>query len=252
MRRALTLGLLLTASCGARSALEEPGQVDGGNGAIGPSAGGGPAGPTTGGGGSAPCVGFVVDGEPFTIPAGQNATEPEVGLTSDGNAFVAWLSQDQALVGDATLTPSSSWPDPFSEISIVTPSATAFVMGPGTSGPMAYFRDDSANAGLLSGVFGGAQELAAFSTSESPVFVAGSDGGALFGSELFGLLDVRSHTNPEGLMSVGPMICLETPLLAAAIPEGADFVAVFADSAAPGQSCFAQTPQSGLNLVTMY
>jgi hypothetical protein len=123
--------LSLLSSCGARDALDVDGSSDVTSvGAAGPGPSTSPSSPAssgTGAGGTgagAPCTNFVVDGEPYTIPAGQNATEPEVGVMPDGRLFVAWLAQSGALVGDATID-LDVWPHPFESISELAAPARA-------------------------------------------------------------------------------------------------------------------------------
>ncbi|MBK6514766.1 MAG: hypothetical protein IPM79_33460 [Polyangiaceae bacterium] len=242
--------LLLASACGARSDLT---QGDGGSSPIG--AGGSGAGPTGGGtasGGAAPlCEGFVVDGEPFAIPFGQNATQPDVGQTADGRTFVAWRAQDGTLVGDPSLGSRGPWPDPFDDVVTLAPSASSFVAGPGQIGPMALLEDQEGGGSLERDLFGVAPPIVTFSGAGEPMFVAQSSERTLFASHQFGFLTVGSWSEREGVALEGPSICLGTTMLGGAIAKADGFVTAYADSVAPGQSCFAQVPQPGLNLVTM-
>jgi hypothetical protein len=102
---AIGLSAVLVA-CGARSSLRADGEdPPGGASAVGgaPGVGGQPVG-CSGPGGGLPCGDLALEGEPYTIPANQNATAPTVGLTGYGTLFVAWLAQDGALVGDGSLS----------------------------------------------------------------------------------------------------------------------------------------------------
>lgn len=248
MRRAsLLCTWLALASCGARSDLN-PGE----GGAPSPSPDGpSTTGPTTtsGMGGAGECAAFALDGEPFAIPFGQNATSPDVGRAATGETFVAWLAQDGSLVGDPSLGSAGPWPDPFDQVTLIAPSAAAFVAGPGPRGPVAFARDEDDQGWLLS-LFGAAA-TPTFSTTGAPLFVAESTERALFASEELGVLTVGSLQAEGGVALEGPQICLGTTLLGSVVPKGDGFVAAYAESIAPGQSCFAQVPQPGLSLVTM-
>lgn len=250
---ATTIVAIVLASCGARDALD----VDGGTDA---STSGGAAGPgpstsasspaSTGTGAGTPCTGFVVDGEPYTIPAGQNATEPEVGVMPDGRLFVAWLAQSGALVGDPTID-LDAWPHPFEGFAQLTSSASAFVAGPGASGPVALFREEFGATGLLRDLFSGPPPAPSFLTNGTPLYTVDIGDRTLYAFDEGGFLNVGSFADPAFAASHGPPICLSSKTLASAVLKGDAVVVAYADSIAPGQSCFAQVPAPGMSLVTM-
>jgi hypothetical protein len=249
--------LSLLSSCGARDALDVDGSSDVTSvGAAGPGPSTSPSSPAssgTGAGGTgagAPCTNFVVDGEPYTIPAGQNATEPEVGVMPDGRLFVAWLAQSGALVGDATID-LDVWPHPFESISELAAPASAFVAGQGALGPVAFFGDSLGGTGLLRELFTGSPPSPTFNSTGKPLFAVDVGSRTLYALDEGGLLNVGSHALPAFAASHGPSICLGSKTLASAALKGNNVVVAYADSLAPGQSCFAQVPQPGLNLVTM-
>ncbi len=248
----LLIAALLVA-CGARDALEVDGDAStsGGAASPGPSTSTSPSSPaSTGTGESAPCTGFVVDGDPYPIAAGQNATEPEVGALNDGHLFVAWLAQSGALVGDGTID-LDAWPHGFGSITELIPAATAFVTGQGGPGPIALFRDEFGATGLVRNLFSGAIFVPAFPTQGTPLYAVDVGSRTLYASDEGGFLNVGSYADPGFSATLGPPICLGTKMLGSAIDKTDRVVAVYADSIAPGQSCFAQVPQPGLNLVTM-
>lgn len=251
-RPLLTTLAFALASCGARDALEVDGDASStSGGAAGPGPSSSPSSPASSGtGAGAPCTGFVVDGDPYPIAAGQNATEPQVGVMPSGSMFVAWRAQSGALVGDATVD-LDAWPHGFDAITQLVPSAAAFVAGPGASGPVAYHRDEFGTAGLARNLFTGEPSAPAFSTAGKPLFVVNLGTRTLYASDEGGFLNVGSQADPNFSATHGPSICLGTNTLASAIPKNDRIVAAYADSIAPGQSCFSQVPAPGLSLVTM-
>ena len=246
----------LLASCGARDALDvasDDASTSGGAAGPGPSTSPStsPSSPaSTGTGAGTPCTGFVIDGEPYTIPAGQNATEPEVGVMADGRLFVAWLAQSGALVGDPTID-LDTWPHAFDGVVQITTPASAFVAGQGAPGPVALFRDTFGATGLMRNLFSESPPASAFLTNGKPLYAVDVGSRTLYGFDEGGFLNVGSYADPAFAASHGPSICLGTKTLASAMLKGSNVVVAYADSSVPGQSCFSQVPQPGLSLVTM-
>lgn len=246
----LALTLALAAGCGARDALRVDGDDTTGAGAAGASGSTSPSTPaSTGTGAQAPCNGFAVDGEAYPIPVGQNATEPEVGAVPDGRLFVAWRMQNGSLAGDATID-LDAWPHAFESIQPLAPDVTAFVTGPGVDGPVAYVRDPFGEAGLARDLFTGAPIVSAFVTNGAPLFVIEIQNRVLYATNEGSFLNVGAYADPGTVATHGPSICLGTKMLGSAISKNDHAVVAYADSIAPGQSCFAQVPQPGMSLVT--
>ena len=249
-----SLFVILLAACGARDALDlaeqRGGDASTSGGAAGPGPSTSPSSPASSGtgGAPAPCTGFVVDGEPYPIPVGQNATEPEVGVAGDGRMFVAWLAQSETIDGDATIE-IDAWPHPFQNISGIVDGPGPFVMGRGSPEPVVLFGDVFGGTSLAHGIFGTPGAFVHVPNGK-PLYAVDIGSRTLYAVDEGGLLNVGSYATPNHA-SHGPYICLGTKMLASATRKGDGVVVAYADSIAPGQSCFAQTPQPGLSLVTM-
>jgi hypothetical protein len=235
---AIGLSAVLVA-CGARSSLraddEDP---SGGASAVGgaPGVGGQPVG-GSGPGGGLPCGDLALEGEPYTIPANQNATAPTVGLTGYGTLFVAWLAQDGALVGDGSLNAPLPWPDPFDAITTLAPSAVAFTTGPRSGGAIGFYRSAASTWFLHRDPWGREPAEPIFTGDGVPLTVAATDDFAVIGWEEPGVVNLA--TVEQGLVLPFASLCLLDRPPLDAISRGADILTATADSPS-GSSCSAE------------
>lgn len=242
-------------SCGARNELV----VAGGAGGAAATASGATASSqstSTSSAGGAPAKGCealaVLDPvTSLTTPVGLAA--PDLARLPDGGVLVAGRTVEGGLAAGRA-APFDAWPPAtLSDLVTIAPDVSRFVLGPGADGPVGYYSDSAGALTLLMQVHPNTQSVVLGTGGVFPLFVAGAPGRFLTGVSTptpgYEVLDIGSYEPGSLPQKEEPIVCLNTPERASAVPSGAGFLAAFLAPNPPDTACDAAIPKPGTVIV---
>lgn len=248
---------MLLAGCGARNELADSGSVTGVGGATDASSSAAPSSSSSAGGGPGACGSLLVLDPITSLPTpGAALVDPQIAPLSDGGVLVSGLepSGASASLRAARATPFDAWPPTAASDAVtLAPQASRFVLGPGVSGPVAYYNDDAGNLNLLMQTYPSPSAVALGTGGIDPLFVAEAPGrfltGAATPTPAYEVLDVGSYEPSSLPQKEKPLVCITSPQRGSAIRSGSGFLAAFLSPNPPEPSCDVMAPKDGTVLV---
>lgn len=256
------------AACGSRSDLQDlagagaSGGQGGSAGAAGSpttSAGGGTTTSTGSTGGDAPfdCAGLSLAEGPVPAPSPGFARAPRIALLAPPDPQVLLFLD--APVGEAgtlqalRMNAFEDWPPTFDGVALIDDDVPDYVAGPGPKGPVGLLRHSGGQATIAMALYPMIESVEpSLGSGDALLFAAGIPDRTFVGQSYptpqYDVLDLGSYQTGSLPQGNQPIVCLTSPVLAAAVPSGTGFLAAITEPSPPLASCDSAAPHAGTSV----